>query len=149
MEIRRAKQSDSESVASLVHALLEELSGTEPGGYAADELTARATTLMRSEELVALLAEQRGEPIGVVVLNGCASLYAGRFGEITELYVKPSFRSSGTGQALVEAACRYARSRSWSRLEVGTPELPVWSRTLAFYKRLGFTETGVRLKLLV
>lgn len=147
MEIRRADQSDVETIAALALALLDELSGPEPGGYAAEDLAELATTLMRSGDLAVLLADQGGEPIGLLVLNGCTSLYAGHFGEITELYVKPSFRSSGVGEALLEAACEFARDKSWSRLEVGTPEQPAWVRTLAFYKRNRFVETGVRLKM--
>lgn len=147
MEIRRATESDAETVAVLVFALLDELCGPEPSGYAAENLSELGITLMRSGELTALIAEQNGGAIGVLVLNGCASLYAGRFGEITELYVKPPFRSSGVGEALVDAACELAREKSWSRLEVGTPDLPTWSRTLAFYTRNRFIETGARLKL--
>lgn len=63
------------------------------------------------------------------------------------MYVKPGVRSSSVGEALLKAAAEVAREHSWSRLEVGTPEQPVWNRTLAFYKRNGFIETGVRLKL--
>ena len=83
----------------------------------------------------------------MAVLNPCASLYAGHFGEITELYVKPECRSAGVGAGLIEAAIAAARARSWSRLEVGTPELPTWDRTAAFYKRNGFIEVGARMKL--
>jgi GNAT superfamily N-acetyltransferase len=96
---------------------------------------------------VALLAEHAGDAVGVAVLNPCASLYAGRFAEITELYVKPDFRSTGVGGKLLEAAVGIARVNSWSRLEVGTPELPAWTRTTAFYKRNGFIEVGARMKL--
>lgn len=82
---------------------------------------------------MALLAENAGEALGVAVLNPCASLYAGRFAEITELYVRPGFRSVGIGRKLLEAAVGIAAARSWSRLEVGTPELPAWARAAAFY----------------
>jgi GNAT superfamily N-acetyltransferase len=147
MKIRKAAASDAQAVVGLVLALLDELSGSEPSAYSAGDLSTLAATLLETKDLSAVLAERNGEPIGVVVLNGCASLYAGRFGEITEMYVKPNFRSSNVGEALLAAAADVARERSWSRLEVGTPELPEWSRTLAFYKRNGFIETGVRLKL--
>jgi len=147
MNIRRASVPDAELVAELVLELLNELSGLEPSGYRASELAELASSLLRTEDLSAVLAEHDGAPVGVLVLNGCASLYAGRFGEITEMYVKPAFRSSDIGEALLKEAVEIARERSWSRLEVGTPEQPAWARTLAFYKRHGFIETGVRLKL--
>lgn len=147
MKIRRAVLSDSSTVANLVLALMDELCRPEPSGYTADGLSEVAKTLLASQELTAILAEQDGEAAGVLVLNGCASLYAGRFGEITEMYMKPQFRSSGVGEALIAAAAETGRERGWSRLEVGTPEQPAWGRTLDFYKRNRFIETGVRLKL--
>ena len=147
MKIKRATTSDAEVVASLVLALLEELSGPERSGYSAGDLSKLAATLLGTKELSAIIAEKDGEPIGVLVLNSCASLYAGRFGEITEMYVKPAFRTARVGEMLLTAAAEIAREHSWSRLEVGTPEQPAWSRTLAFYKRNRFIETGVRLKL--
>lgn len=147
MNIKRARAADANVVAGLVFELLSEFSGNEPSGYSVAELTGVANSLLNSKDIAAVLAEHNGEPVGVLVLNGCASLYAGRFGEITEMYVKPGFRSSRVGEALVEEAVQMARERSWSRLEVGAPEQPTWNRSLRFYKRNGFTETGVRLKL--
>ena len=147
MEIRAATLAESATVAELVLALLEELSAPEPSGYDAAGLTELALTLMRGGEVHGLLAWEGREPVGVLVLNGCASLYAGRFGEITELYIKPAWRSAGVGQSLLEAAREFARGRAWTRLEVGTPELPAWARTAAFYRRNGFIETGARMKL--
>lgn len=147
MKIRRATDSDAHIVEGLVLALLNELSGAEPSGYSVDELSEAATTLLRTKALRAVLAEHDGRAVGVLVLNGCASLYAGRFGEVTEMYVEPNFRSFRVGEALLGEAAQIAREHSWSRLEVGTPEQPEWSRTLGFYKRNGFIETGVKLKL--
>jgi GNAT superfamily N-acetyltransferase len=147
MEIRIADHRDADAVADLVLALLVELSGNEPSGYSQPALANTARVLLDEQAIVALLAEEGGKPIWVAILNPCASLYAGRFAEITELYVKPEFRSAGIGGKLLEAAIGVARRRSWSRVEVGTPELPAWARTAAFYKRNGFVEVGARMKL--
>lgn len=147
MEIRLAESSDAHVIADLVLALLGELSGNRPSGYTQPSLATLASTLLKEEAIVALLAENAGEALGVAVLNPCASLYAGRFAEITELYVRPGFRSAGIGRKLLEAAVGVAAARSWSRLEVGTPELPAWARTAAFYTRNGFVEVGARMKL--
>jgi len=147
MEIRTADDGDSEAVAGLVLDLLAELAGDQPSGYSQPALAETARRLLKEQAIVALLAEYAGDAIGVAVLNPCASLYAGRFAEITELYVKPAFRSTGVGGKLLEAAVGIARANFWSRLEVGTPELPAWARTAAFYKRNGFIEVGARMKL--
>lgn len=147
MEIREAAEEDAGEIARLALELLDELNSQSPSGYETSALSSRARTLLRLQAITALLAIKDGTAIGLAVLNPCASLYAGYFGEITELYVKPEFRSGGTGASLIDAAVAIARSRSWSRLEVGTPELPLWARTAAFYMRNGFIEVGARLKL--
>ena len=50
--------------------------------------------------------------VGVVTLNECAAIYSGgRFGEISELYVVPDYRSKGVGAMLMEAAV--ALGREW------------------------------------
>lgn len=147
MEIRPASVADSETIAGLVLKLLDELSGEHPSGYTLTDLAHTAKALLREEAIVALLVEKAGAAIAVVVLNPCASLYAGHFGEITEFYVMPEFRSAGVGADLITAAISTSRARSWTRLEVGTPELPAWDRTASFYRRNGFIEIGARMKL--
>ncbi len=147
MEIRTATVSDAKMVAGLVLALLDELAGNQPGEYTLAELTHTATGFLHEGAIMALVAEEAGKPVGVVVLNPCVSLYAGRFGEITEFYVKPEFRSAGVGAALISAAAALAQTRGWARLEVGTPELPEWERTAAFCQRNGFVMIGARMKL--
>jgi GNAT superfamily N-acetyltransferase len=79
------------------------------------------------------------------------ALYAeGAFGTIPELYVRPEYRSQGLGRSLLSQAMAFGSSRGWKRLEVATPPLPEFDRTLAFYEREGFAVTGGRkLKLLL
>ncbi len=45
---------------------------------------------------------------------------------------------------LLAKAKRIARSKGWTRLEVTTPPLPQFDRTLAFYERQGFSISGGR-----
>ena len=86
--------------------------------------------------------------MGVITLNECASIYAsGRFGDISEFYVRPRFRGLAVGKRLLEAAVQFARQRGWSRLEVGAPEVPKWQRSVTFYRQAGFSEVGPLLKL--
>ena len=70
-----------------------------------------------------------------------------KFGEITELYIKPEFRSKRIGEELISQAKRFARERGWNALEVGAPDLPRSQRTVNFYLRNGFSEIGPRLEL--
>ena len=157
MEVRLAESDDAGTVGRLIHALLYELDppGSAPFGenmLTVDQVTATAHRVLDGEAKVwALLAEtDDGEAVGVLMLNECAAIYAGgAFGEITELYVVPKQRASGTGAKLIAAAEDFARARGWPRLEVGAPDQPRWSRTLVFYRRNGFEEVGPRLRRLL
>lgn len=83
--------------------------------------------------------------IGVLTLVESCILFAGGFiGTIPEFYVDPGWRSRGVGTALAETARAYAHMCGWKRLEVTTPPLPQFARTLAFYERQGFEITGGR-----
>lgn len=81
----------------------------------------------------------------VIALYESYALYAeGAFGTIPELYVRPGFRSKELGFQLIAQAKSFGRSRGWKRLEVTTPPLPEFDKTLAFYEREGFAITGGR-----
>lgn len=130
----------------MIARLLDELDeGTvhDPTEYAD-----RATALLHLADRVwGLIATLDGVPVGVLMLNECAAIYAGGlFGEITELYVEPALRSRGVAPRLIEAAFALARQRRWKRLEVGAPPQPAWCRTRQFYLREGFIEVGPRLR---
>lgn len=82
---------------------------------------------------------------GFVTLCESRSIYAGgTFGTIPELYIRPAYRRRGIGRMLLDAARFHAEQRGWKRLEVTTPPLPAFDKTLAFYEREGFTITGGR-----
>lgn len=61
--------------------------------------------------------------------------------------MKPDWRSSKVGNALVSEAVAIAKKKQWQRIEVGAPPAGEWSRTIAFYKAYGFTEIRSRLGL--
>lgn len=143
--IRTATGNDAEAVSDLVHALIDELSGGKAPAPAVMAATAR--DLLAGDAVFGLLACDGDVPVGVLMLNECAAIYAGgRFGEISELYVKPEYRSRKVASKLVDAAITFAAKRAWTRLEVGAPDQPAWNRTLSFYLREGFAEVGPRLK---
>lgn len=150
LQVIDAALENADVVAGFVTQLLLEL---EPD--AAEEveqmgLSAITLKLMSEGRVRALLALHRGEPIGVLTLHECAAIYAGGvFGEISELYVMPAYRSEGVGERLLDQASRLASQLGWQRLEVGTPPVGEWPRTRAFYERNGFLCTGSRLRQLI
>jgi GNAT superfamily N-acetyltransferase len=149
MEIRLADVRDCEVVANLVYRLITELSAPQSSDVSAHVCLETACELLRGPAVWALLAESTdGDAVGVLTLNECCAIYAGgRFGEISELFVQPAFRSQGVGESLIRAAVDFGKSRGWKRLEVCAPPVPEWKRTVAFYRRTGFTQLGPRLKL--
>jgi len=81
--------------------------------------------------------------VGFGALCESHSLYAeGAFGIIQEFYVLPEYRSMDIGKTLVEELVEFARSKKWKRLELCTPPLPEFDRTVQFYKSNGFEITG-------
>ena len=73
------------------------------------------------------------------------ALYSeGAYGTIPELYVRSGYRSKNIGKKLLECAMKFAKGKGWQRLEVTTPPLPQFDKTLSFYKTNGFEISGGR-----
>lgn len=144
----RATADDASAVAEMLGDLLAEI-GTTIGGanpFDFDLPTAEAllADFMAREKVFVFIA--RGDAVlGFIALHESHAVYAGgAFGTISELYVSPAARGGGIGRGLIDAARTIARERGWKRLEVTTPPLPQFQRTLDFYRRLGFAITGGR-----
>lgn len=147
--IRAVLIDDADVIGVLVARLLSELYPDLQDLYRVEKLTPITRDVLRSASVFGLVARDfSGDPVGVIMLNQCEAIYAfGQFGEISELYVDPCCRSSGLGAALLQAAIGLARSRNWSMLEVGAPDVPRWQMTVDFYTRNGFMNVGPRLYL--
>jgi GNAT superfamily N-acetyltransferase len=150
IRVVEATPSDGKTVGGMVHALLAELFPESTADFDQDKMCSTAATLLAGGSGVWGLISQTGDgkPVGLLMLNECAAIYAGgKFGEISEFYVAPSHRSAGVGALIVDAAAEFGRGRGWSRLEVGAPDAPRWQRTVDFYLGYGFHEVGPRLGL--
>ncbi|MCW8833231.1 MAG: GNAT family N-acetyltransferase [Colwellia sp.] len=142
--------SDFLDVANLVKALLIELDPSAKEEIESSDLESIAKHLLDSSKIWAFLARSNNENVGVITLHECASIYAGGvFGEISELYVKPEFRSSNIGELLLNAAIEKGKERNWKRIEVGSPPPNKNPRTIKFYEDKGFEYTGARLRRLI
>jgi len=150
IEIHPAGQNDLDRVAELVEELLGEIMdalGTQEFHFNRGEAKARAGDFLRRGVYFPFIAwsiEPR-QALGLICLYESHALYAeGDFGTIAELYVRPAFRSQGVGALLLEQARAFGGAKAWTRLEVTTPPLPLFDKTLAFYERHGFAITGGR-----
>ena len=147
--IQQAIASDAQEVAIMVGELLTEIMnaiGVQAFNFDLDETTSRLKDFIDREKYFVFVARSRsGSPAGFIALYESYALYAeGAFGTIPELYVHPEHRANGLGLHLVSQAKSFGASRGWTRLEVTTPPLPQFDRTLAFYEREGFAISGGR-----
>ncbi|NTU53392.1 MAG: GNAT family N-acetyltransferase [Chlorobiaceae bacterium] len=133
----------------MVDELLSEIMdtiGVQSFDVASEETVSRLLDFFETGRYMVFAAfDGSDKAVGFIALYESCALYAGGvFGTIPELYVHPEFRSLGIGQRLVKAAVRFGKSLCWKRLEVTTPPLPEFDRTLAFYEQEGFEVTGGR-----
>ncbi len=148
--IEEAQPDDASVIAEMLGELLREIMaavGAQVFRFDRRETEARARTWLANGSYTVFLAHERttGEALGFLALYQSYALYAeGVFGTIPELFVRPGHRSRGIGTALLDEAKRFAASKHWMRLEVTTPPLPQFERTLAFYQRHGFSISGGR-----
>jgi GNAT superfamily N-acetyltransferase len=147
--IQRAGVGDAQEVAVMVGELLAEIMnaiGVQAFNFDLAETTSRLEDFLDREKYFVFVARSAsGNPAGFIALYESYALYAeGAFGTIPELYVRPEYRVNGLGLQLVSRAKSFGASRGWTRLEVTTPPLPEFDRTLAFYEREGFAISGGR-----
>ena len=148
--IARAQPGDAATIAQLVGELLHEIettTGSKAFSFdtATTETRARTWLINGSYTVFIAYADSGNEALGVLAIYESFGLYAeGAFGTIPELYVRPAFRAQGIGARLLAEARQFATSRQWTKLEVTTPPLPQFDRTLAFYERHNFRVSGGR-----
>jgi GNAT superfamily N-acetyltransferase len=105
----------------------------------------RCKSLINEGHYAAIIASHKDVPIAVVTLSETYALYAGgKIGVIQEFYVAPDFRASGLGSMLIEQVKAYGHQHEWSCIELCTPPLPEFERTLNFYQKNGLTPVGGR-----
>jgi GNAT superfamily N-acetyltransferase len=143
---RIARSADAPEVVRLVIKLLSELRGES---WIGDEqsLVEKTRNFIRNGDCVAFLYNVDGRNIGVLTISVTKAVRTeGEYGIIQELYIEPEYRSTGYGRQLLEQAIAWMKEKGWPRLEVGLPSLPQWEKTLLFYEKNGFVQTGPRLK---
>lgn len=149
--IRTATPADYDAVGALTWDLIYELSPEWVAERSKESFVETSRTLLSDgKNFWALIAEFNDEIIATLNINECAAIYAGgAFGEISEFYIKPEFRSKGIGARLIESAKLFCVDKGWTLIEVGAPSAKDWQRTIDFYLQNGFTTIGPRLEISV
>lgn len=143
MHIRQAGEEDREVIQSLInrqrafHARLRPdlFKITWAGEDEASEWTGE-------EARCAFLAETRGKAIGLLLLEALETkplpfLVHKRFVYINEIFVDAEWRHQGVGQALMEAASKWALQKEIPLMRLSV--LPDNKEAVAFYASLGFS----------
>ncbi|ODA32972.1 hypothetical protein A8L45_11775 [Veronia pacifica] len=133
MKIRKAQFTDSEALAALcitvwIDTYCSEGIEAAHANYVLDEYTAK-NLKQRIVNSTVLVAEVKGSPIGLAILNG-------KLGEIETLYVLSRFKGLGAGKALVDELKKHTNLELYLTCWEGNEP------ALQFYKRIGFMETG-------
>lgn len=143
-----ATLNDAEAIGTLVVELTNEISALTNAQHFDIDLN---STIKRCHELIhdghysAIIGTYENTPIAVVTMTETYALYAGgKIGVIQEFYVSPKYRTSGVGSLLIEQVQSYGKKNKWSCIELCTPPLPEFERTLSFYQNNGLIPVGGR-----
>lgn len=145
----RATIEHAGEIVLMVDALLREImSSTQHQAFDFDieKTTAILRQLFEENQYFVFIARDTdGHLVGCITMEESHALYAdGTCGTLREFFIRPERRSQGIGLKLLEEAKAFGRLRGWTRLEVTTPPLPQFEKTLEFYEREGFSITGGR-----
>lgn len=136
VRIREASELDSTSLIDLLDQL----------GYpaSADEIHVRLHNIAAYPQAQAWVAEDAGIVVGLATCHMFPSVHSGApVAWLTTLVVSKSHYGRGIGRALVSGAEAWASARGAVRLSLtsGTQR----DAAHAFYARIGYTQSGVRL----
>ncbi len=148
IQIIKAIKKDSFDLSIMTGELLYEIMDKidiRAFNFNQEETQKRAEDLISKNLYFVFIAKDKNNSIGFISMYESYALYAeGSYGTIPELYVKEEYRSLKIGKLLLKKAKEFAISKNWKRLEVTTPPLPQFNKTLSFYEDNNFEISGGR-----
>jgi len=146
MEISLITADRAADIADLALQLIGEIierTGTRHFDVDLPRTVALCRTFIADGRYRVLAASDGDRIIGFGALCESHSLYAeGSFGILQEFYVLPAYRGRGVGGELLDHIVAHGRQLGWKRIELCTPPLPAFARSLDFYRDNGFEITG-------
>jgi len=131
-------------VGELLHEIMEK-TNVKAFNYNQEETKKRSKNLVSRGKYWVFIAKNDtlGINVGFVSLYESYALYSeGAYGTMPELYVRPDWRSESIGKTMLREVQNFAVRKGWHRIEVTTPPLPEYERTLRFYQANGFEISG-------
>ncbi len=151
INIIKATINETKTIANLVAELLIDFNTMSNSSFIVDKIELEKTirNLIRRNNYGAFIAyDSENSPRGLITIAESSAIYnGGDFGVITEFYVDRNSRSYGIGKLLLNHVLNFSRLMNWNKVEVGAPNAEQWPRTIQFYKRNGFIEKGIKLRI--
>lgn len=148
IQFRQASVNDAQTIAEMVISLTDEICKlTETVHFNLDlnKTYQDCVALLSNGHYTAIIAFDGAQAVAVVTIAESYALYAGgKVGIIQEFYVLPEKRALGLGTMLIEQVKAYGVSCNWSCIELCTPPLPEFEKTLNFYQKNGLNVVGGR-----
>lgn len=148
INFRKATVHDVQVIGALVVALtneISELTNAKHFSINLDDTIQRCRELITDGHYTVIIGEFEKKGIAIATLTETYALYVGgKIGVIQEFYITPEFRASGVGSMLIEQVKFYGQRQNWSSIELCTPPLPEFERTLNFYQKNGLIPVGGR-----
>ena len=146
MKISLINKADAEQIAKLAvcltHGIIDR-TGIEHFEVDVPLAISLCNNYVENGQYSVIAAYENNKIIGFGALCESHSIYAeGSFGIIQEFYVLPKYRSQEVGKSLINEIVSFAKEKSWKRLELCTPPVPEFDRTVEFYTDNGFEVTG-------
>jgi len=142
--IRDALKSDAKDIASLLSDFADEIfkltnQSINSDKKQIDELFDKYL----DNKFRAFVYEKENKIIGFITFIEAFSLYAkGEYIIITELYVSQKYRNKNIGKELLAKVINLAKKNNKKTIELTTPPLPQFQKSLDFYIKNGFKITG-------
>jgi len=148
IEIVKATKDDAYDLSILTGKLLNEIMDkidVKAFNFDQEQTQQRAYDLISKDLYFAFIAKKDNKAIAFVSMYESYALYSeGAYGTIPELFVDEEYRCENIGKQLLDKVREFAKSRQWKRVEVTTPPLPQFDRTLKFYENNEFEISGGR-----
>ena len=148
MEYRLVDIKRAEEIAKLAVCLTDEIierTGTKHFDVDIPLTVDLCNSFIKDSHYQVIAAFNDNNIVGFGALCESRSLYAeGVFGIIQEFYVCPEYRSQDIGKHLLAKIVEHAELNNWKRLELCTPPVSEFNRTVKFYEDNGFEITGGR-----
>jgi len=135
MKIRKIKESDTAFLAKMIRDVFEEHDAPREGTVYSDPTTDNLYEVFQIEKAVFWIAELDNKILGCCGIYPTEGLPKG-CAELVKFYLPKNARGKGIGKILMEKSLESAKEFAYTELYIES--LPVFSKAVRIYEKLGF-----------